>query len=124
MGEERTALFVRVPTSLATELDTRAESLGRSKQAMVTDILTNGIADSPNADHGDHMVADVLDLEEVAAMLRIETSEVMERIESGNFPARRFGEANWRFSRQAVSAWLAGTDPVNDRRTGFEPAAR
>ncbi len=33
---------------------------------------------------------------------------------------RRFGEA-WRFSRSAVIAWLAGTDPVTQRPTGFTP---
>ena len=112
MPEPLTALFVRVPESLASELTARSQAQGRSKQAVVTELLSNG-AQPTRAD------SDVImDLEETASMLGVSTSDILERIADGDFPARRFG-SNWRCSRAAVLTWMAGTDPTADHPTGF-----
>ena len=126
---ERSALFVRLPADLATRLDAHIGSVGRSKQAVVTDLLTaqlgaEGQAHTASRDPGElagvetETIGSVVDLEQVANLLKVSTTDVMARIADGDFPARRFGDS-WRFSRPAVLAWLAGTDPIHDRETGF-----
>jgi len=118
MTADRTALFVRVPTALAAELDARARSAGRSKQGLVTELLEGGTAASPLTGE----TGEVLDLAEVAELLRLGEDDVIERIASSDFPGRRFG-STWRFSRAAVLSWLAGSDPVTARPTGFSSRA-
>ncbi len=115
MADDRTALFVRVPTALATDLDERSRASGRSKQDLVSELLA---ADGPDDSASRGRRSDVLDLEGVAAMLRVDPAEVMQRVAAGDFPARRFG-VTWRFSRSAVLDWLDGNDPIEDRPTGF-----
>jgi predicted DNA-binding transcriptional regulator AlpA len=112
---DREALFVRLPSRLASQLDAHIQSDGRTKQAVVTDLLATQL-EAPT-DHDDD---EILDLKAVAALLRVSESDVLARVADGNFPARRFGEA-WRCSRNAVIVWLAGTDPVTQRPTGFAP---
>ena len=114
MADDRTALFVRVPTALATDLDERSRASGRSKQDLVSELLAADGADEPTRSRR----TDVLDLDEVAAMLRVDPADVMSRVAAGDFPARRFG-VTWRFSRSAVLDWLDGNDPIEDRPTGF-----
>lgn len=118
MPVERTALFVRVPSGLADQLAARTRSAGRSKQDVVCDLLAAQLSEgSPDPDAQDD--SEVLDLDRVALMLAIAPAAVLERVADGDFPGRRFG-AEWRFSRQAVMQWLAGTDPVTSPpRTGF-----
>lgn len=119
---ERTALFVRVPSELAADLDSRAQRSGRSKQDLVTEMLSDAPAAAAERARIDRDGNDdILNLDEVAALLRVDPSDILERITDGGFPGRRFGQT-WRFSRAAISAWLAGTDPIEDRRTGFEAA--
>ncbi len=115
MADDRTALFVRVPTALATDLDERSRASGRSKQDLVSELLAAEGTDEPTT-RGRR--TDVLDLDEVAAMLRVDPADVMQRVAAGDFPARRFG-VTWRFSRSAVLDWLDGNDPIEDRPTGF-----
>ena len=114
MGTDRSPLFVRLPATLLTQLDDRIRADGRSKQAVVEDLLTTQL-DAPG--DGD----EILDLAAVADLLRVGQADVIERIRSGDFPARRFGD-QWRCSRTAVLAWLSGTDPVSPRTTGFASA--
>ena len=47
----------------------------------------------------------VLTVTEVARLLRVADSKVVELAESGSLPARRIGH-DWRFSRAAIMAWL------------------
>jgi excisionase family DNA binding protein len=112
MSERLTALFVRVPESLAAELAARSRAQGRSKQAVVTELLSGGV-DQAAADS-----AVILDLDETASLLGVSPADILERIGDGSFPARRFGSA-WRCSRAAVLTWMAGTDPTADHPTGF-----
>jgi excisionase family DNA binding protein len=52
----------------------------------------------------------VLTLEEAARLLRVAPSELAELAHERGVPGRRIG-GEWRFSREALLAWLAGTDP-------------
>ena len=112
MTPERAPLFVRLSAPLLHQLEARIEIDGRTKQAVVEDLLARQL-DAP-ADGDD----DIVDLDGVAAILRVTPDDVLDRIAAGDFPARRFG-AEWRISRAAVSAWLHGTDTISDRRPGF-----
>lgn len=113
MGTERAPLFVRLSAPLLAELDERIRAAGRTKQAVVEDLLASQLRVSVHPDD-----EEILDLAAMAAMLRVDEADVLERIASGDFPARRFG-GEWRASRSAVIAWLHGTDPVSERPTGF-----
>ena len=53
---------------------------------------------------------EVLDLEEAAALLRLQPETVRGLAESRRIPARRIGNT-WRFSRAALLAWLEGGQP-------------
>ncbi len=54
---------------------------------------------------------DVLTLDEVADLLRVEPREVEQLVRDGALPGRRIGSA-WRFSRAAVLDWLARGSPL------------
>lgn len=110
MGSDRSPLFVRLPATLLTRLDQRIDVDGRSKQAVVEDLLGAQL----DAEPGD----EVIDLAGAAALLHVDEQAVLDRIRDGDFPARRLGD-EWRCSRTAVLAWLAGTDPLTPRATGF-----
>lgn len=112
MGTDRAPLFVRLPAPLLTELDARIEVDGRTKQAVVEDLLSQQLRAAPDRS------AEVLDLSGVATLLRVADHDVLDRIDAGDFPGRRFA-GEWRFSRAAVMAWLRGTDPLTDHPTGF-----
>lgn len=112
MPPARAPLFVRLSAPLLDQLDARIEIDGRTKQAVVEDLLARQL-DAPAAPDDD-----IVDLDGVAAILRVAPADVLDRIADGDFPARRFG-TEWRFSRSAVGAWLHGTDTVTDRRPGF-----
>jgi len=51
--------------------------------------------------------AEVLTAPQAAALLQVEEAELVALAESGELPGRRIG-TQWRFSRAAVIAWLAG----------------
>ncbi|MDJ0770032.1 MAG: helix-turn-helix domain-containing protein [Ilumatobacter sp.] len=113
--DERSALFVRLPSPLVSRLDAHIRADGRTKQAVVEDLLSSQLAVDANVELHDD---EILDLTAVAAFLRVDESDVLDRIATGDFPARRFGD-QWRCSRAAVLTWLAGTDPPTTRPTGF-----
>lgn len=117
MAQDRTALFVRVPTPLATRLAEVARVEGRTKQDLVTDLVASGIDEIAPTRHGS-ISPDILDLDQLADYLRVVPAEVVEKIAEGGLPGRRFG-TEWRFSTAAVAAWMAGSDPIVDRPTGF-----
>jgi hypothetical protein len=115
MSDQRSALFVRLPAPLVGRLDAHIRSEGRTKQAVVEDLLAAQLSVDANVDVRDD---EILDLAGVASLLAIGEADVLARIADGDFPARRFGD-EWRCSRTAILTWLAGTDPVTPRSTGF-----
>ncbi len=121
MPETRTALFVRIPASRARQLDSRAHSLGRTKQDLVNDLLESALAagEVSGVEDGPRDAPDeVLTLTELAELLKLDDDAVLVRVHSGELPGRRFG-GEWRFSRRAVLDWLDGHDAPERRPPGF-----
>jgi excisionase family DNA binding protein len=110
MSEDRVPLFVRLPQQQAAALDELVLSTGRRKQQLVSELLDEQLAvgriDIREGEQAD--TDEVLTLEEAAALLRLSQEAVITSAGAGELPGRRFGE-DWRFSRRAVMAWLAGS---------------
>jgi excisionase family DNA binding protein len=124
--EPRAALFVRIPAAQARQLDSRARALGRTKQDVVADLLaasfTSGVM--PPVDQSPLGAPDdVLTLDELADLLKLDPDTVLVRVDAGELPGRRFGD-QWRFSRRAVLAWLDGSDTPERTPPGFGPSPR
>lgn len=111
---ERAALFVRLPAEVMASVDELVRTTGRTKQALVTDFVEAAVGSGAKP-VGDRAV---LDLGEVAELLRLRPDQVVARVDDGDFPGRRFGD-EWRFSREAVMRWLDGADKTNNRKPGF-----
>jgi excisionase family DNA binding protein len=109
--EPTSALFVRVPERQAKALDRLAFELKKPKRAIVSALLATLEADARHlvVGHADidprSLGGDVLDLDQLAALLAAEVDVVRELAESGELPGRKLG-AEWRFSRVAVLDWL------------------
>jgi excisionase family DNA binding protein len=134
--EPESALFVRLPANTADKLDRAAEALGVPKKDLVAGLVTKyvdpdskkglsalGTLTQPRRvtiDMGDgsptmgtysfqpHDPPEVMNVEQTAALLQVDDHVVLELAESGELPGRKLGNA-WRFSRDAVLAWLAGS---------------
>jgi excisionase family DNA binding protein len=114
MAPRTTPLFVRLPAGTAAALDRAAGNTGRHKQAIVSDILAERLAQPARTlALGRIDVAsptppldEVLTLEEAAALMKIPVDAIRERAEAGGLPGRRFG-TEWRFTRSAIFDWLA-----------------
>ena len=53
-------------------------------------------------------VPDVLTAEQAAELLQVDAADLLALADAGEVPGRRIGE-QWRFSRPALLAWLAGS---------------
>jgi excisionase family DNA binding protein len=125
MGTDLTPLFIRLPRQQAAALDRLAGQSGRSKQHVVSELVGHALAPpKPGAPAlgrvevataVDNRIDEVLTLDEVASVLKLPAAAVRQRVEEGDLPARRFGD-EWRFSKFAVLAWLAGGDKPRGRR--------
>ena len=111
---EKAALFVRLPTDVMASVDELVKVTGRTKQALVTEFVEAAVGSALKGYDGNA----VLDLDEVAALLRLRPEQVAGRVGDGDLPGRRFGE-EWRFSREAVMRWLDGADKPKPRKPGF-----
>ncbi len=126
MADERSALFVRIPMATARKLESHAKRAGRSKQDVVSTLITEGLQKSTNnaviAPTPPSVVVepsnDIMTLDELVAFLRVDRAELERRLHAQELPARRFGE-EWRFSREAIAHWMEGTDRPTKRQTGF-----
>jgi excisionase family DNA binding protein len=126
MPEPRSALFVRIPAFQARQLDSRARALGRTKQDVVADLLATSLVplDPPHAGQPPRDSPDeVLTLDELAEMFKLDAGTIMVRVDAGELPGRRFGD-QWRFSRRAVLAWLDGCDSPERTPPGFGSSPR
>jgi excisionase family DNA binding protein len=125
MSEDR-PLFVRLPAAAAEKLDRAAFELRLPKKeivaALVSDARLSRSDGSPRRVvvemGGDELTVgraevrpidppEVLTPAEVADLLQVPEEEVAALAERGELPARRIA-GEWRFSRAAVLAWLAG----------------
>jgi len=111
--EETVAVFARVPASAGKKLSRTALELGRPKQQVLAELVDRyagmlgdelafgravGAVDPP----------EVLTPEQLAELLQVDVATVLELASKGELPGRRL-ENEWRFSRSAVLAWLAGS---------------
>jgi excisionase family DNA binding protein len=120
---DHTALFVRIPAAEAAKLHQAASALGAPKRELITKLVARYV-DPQNpasltelggsqADWsvGRHSFRPVEELEiltpaQLAGLLQVEEDTVVELAEQSKLPGRKVGE-EWRFSRQAILAWLA-----------------
>jgi excisionase family DNA binding protein len=107
-------LFVRLPSADAERLDAVASSTGRSKRQLVTTAVRDHL------DREELVVGrisltepslEVMTLPEAAAFLRVDEEELTAIAERGEVPGRRIG-SEWRFSRDALLAWLGQGAPM------------
>jgi excisionase family DNA binding protein len=119
--QDRTALYVRIPTATAEKLDRAAFALKRSKQDLIAGLVSAADADTlrrvtvETTDDGFTIghasfrafePPDVLTVAQLADWLQVDQAVVAELAEAGDLPGRRLGD-EWRFAREAVLAWLA-----------------
>lgn len=120
---DETALFVRIPSAEAAKLHRAADALGAPKRELIANLVARYVdPEDPAAlsalggaqaewSVGQHSFRPAAELEiltpaQLAGLLQVEEEVVVELAESGELPGRKIGE-DWRFSREAILAWLA-----------------
>ena len=123
---DETALFVRIPTEHAAKLHRAADALGAPKRELISRLVAQYVnpddptalsaLGSPQAEWtvGQHSFRPASELEiltpaQLAGLLQVEEEVVVELADKGELPGRKVGE-EWRFSREAVLAWLAESE--------------
>jgi excisionase family DNA binding protein len=118
-----TALFVRIPSAEAAKLHRAADALGAPKRELIANLVARYVdPEDPVAlsalggaqadwSVGQHSFRPAAELEiltsaQLATLLQVEEEVVVELAETGELPGRKVGE-DWRFSREAILAWLA-----------------
>ena len=121
-----TALYVRIPSAEAEKLHRAADVLGTPKRELITKLVAQFDPDDPvwtrevagslasaraEWSVGQHSFRPASELEiltpaQLAGLLQIDEETVVELAEQGELPGRKVGE-EWRFSREAILAWLA-----------------
>jgi excisionase family DNA binding protein len=119
-------LFVRLPAAEASKLDHASHELKIAKKDLVTALVARHVdpqrLDSlrrvvvemgrdeltvGRAEFRPHEQPEVLTLEQAAELLQVSPEAAAELADAGELPGRKIGD-DWRFSRQAVLAWLGG----------------
>ena len=121
-GDE-TAIFVRIPSTEADKLHRAASALGAPKRELITRLVAQHV-DPENPATLSRLGGaewelgvgrawtrpveelEILTPEQLAGLLQVEAETVIGMAERKEIPARKVGE-EWRFSREAVLAWLA-----------------
>jgi excisionase family DNA binding protein len=118
-----TALFVRIPSEHAAKLHRAADALGAPKRELITRLVAQYVdPDDPAMlsalggtqaewSVGQHSFRPAEELEiltpaQLAGLLQVDEEVVVELAEKQELPGRKIGE-EWRFSREAILAWLA-----------------
>jgi excisionase family DNA binding protein len=119
---DRRPLYVRLPETEALRLDEAAHRLRRSKQDLITSLITAyGDPDTlrrvtvettedrltvGHAEFRPFSPPDVLTVDELAGWLQTDAEAIMKLADDGELPGRKLGD-EWRFARDAVLDWLA-----------------
>jgi excisionase family DNA binding protein len=120
---DETALFVRIPSEHAAKLHRAADALGAPKRELITRLVAQYVdPDNPTMlsalggaqaewGVGQHSFRPASELEiltpaQLAGLLQVDEEVVVELAEQRELPGRKVGE-EWRFSREAILAWLA-----------------
>jgi excisionase family DNA binding protein len=128
----QTPLYVKLPSTAVEKLDRASAALGVPKKDLVAGLVTRYVdPDSqrglsalgalssrrpPDTTEGGPMVGsysfqpydppEVMNVDQAAQFLQIEAKNVIELAEAGKLPGKKLGPA-WRFSREALVAWLS-----------------
>ena len=121
-----TALYVRIPSAEAEKLHRAADVLRTPKRELITRLVADFDPDDPvwtrkaagptaSAEAewsvGQHSFLPASELEiltpaQLATLLQIDEDTLIDLAEKRELPGRKVGE-EWRFSREAILAWLA-----------------
>jgi excisionase family DNA binding protein len=124
--EDYTALFVRIPAAEAEKLHRAADVLRTPKRELITKLVAQFDPHDPvwtqevagplmpveaELEVGRHSfrpadAPDVLTPAQLAELLQVDEETVIALAEKRELPGRKVGE-EWRFSREAILAWLA-----------------
>jgi hypothetical protein len=106
--QDRVPLYVRLPRDQAAALDRLVDATGRRKQNVVSELLADrlevgriDISEGPGT-----AVEEVLTLEQLASLLRLEPQDLEALAREGRLPGRRVA-GEWRFARSAALRWLS-----------------
>jgi excisionase family DNA binding protein len=120
---DHTAIFVRIPSAEAEKLNRAASALGAPKRELITrlvaqyvdpeDPVTMSRLGGTESELGVGQAwfrpasdLEILTPEQLALLLQVDEETVVQMAERKEIPARKVGD-QWRFSREAVLAWLA-----------------
>jgi excisionase family DNA binding protein len=136
---DETALFVRIPAAEAAKLHRAADVLKTPKRELITKLVaryvdpedlealhelggpipgqfTVAVGEPETGEYslGRHWfrpteTPEVLTSAQLADFIQVDEETVLELAEKGELPGRKLGE-KWRFSREAVLAWLAASE--------------
>ena len=122
------ALYVRLPVAEAEKLDRVAFELKRPKRDVIRTLVAEHLPEVPHPAPPPHPFTvpfrppstpspmvyvpipespEVLTVDDVAELLKIEIETVVALAERGELPGRKLGD-EWRFRRAAVLDWLGG----------------
>src|SRR3954464_494142 len=125
-AEDYTALYVRIPSEEAEKLHRAADVLRTPKRELITKLVAQFDPEDPvwtrevagpvagaqaEFGFGQHSFRPASELEiltpaQLAQLLQVDEEVVVELAEQRELPGRKVGE-EWRFSREAILAWLA-----------------
>jgi excisionase family DNA binding protein len=118
-----TPLFVRIPSSEAQKLHRAADALGRPKRELIANLVARyvdpenpatlsqlgGTETEMSVGQAWFRPAEELEIltpAQLAGLLQVDDKTVIALAEKRELPGRKVGE-EWRFSREAILAWLA-----------------
>lgn len=128
----QTPLYVKLPSAAVEKLDRASAALGVPKKDLVAGLVTRYV--DPDSQRGLSALGalatrrpldttdpgpmigsysfqpydppEVMNVEQAAQFLQIEAKNVIELAEAGKLPGKKLGPV-WRFSREALVAWLS-----------------
>ncbi len=137
----QTPLYVRLPKTAGDKLDRAAAALGVHKKDLVAGLVSRYVdpdsqqglsalttlstkrpepgPDGPTLVMGTYSFQpfdppEIMNSEQAGQFLQIDEKNVIELAEAGQLPGKKLGPV-WRFSRDALVAWLSMPDKRNQR---------
>jgi excisionase family DNA binding protein len=121
-AQPETPLYVKLPQNAVDKLDRAVQELGLPKKDIVAGLVTKYLdpLSSPTASTGSYSFRaydppEIMTAEQAGQFLQIEEKNIVELAESGKLPGKKLGPV-WRFSREAILAWLAAPDDARDAK--------
>jgi hypothetical protein len=112
-------LFVRLAPAESRRLEQAVAATGLTKRRLVEDAVREHLAGDGGLVVGHAALREagpeVLTPEEAGAFLRLDVEAVLDAARAGEVPARKLA-GEWRFSRAALLAWLAGAPAAAEER--------